>query len=66
MAVYGYSTGTPGAASMAETVADQTMAIETIIDRLMWLRRRLAMNIEAVEPDDIRSEDRLRNTEREA
>jgi len=51
---------------MAETVADQTMAIETIIDRLMWLRRRLAMNIEAVEPDDIRSEDRLRNTEREA
>ena len=71
MSVYGYSVGAPAVGATipttAETVAGQAATLTAIIDRLMWLRRRLAsVTDNAVEPDDIRTEDAIRNTERTA
>jgi len=67
MTVHGYSTGTPGADTTEETVAAQAVAIEAIVDQLMWLRRKLATLLDqTVEPDDIRTDDALKNAEREA
>jgi len=69
--VHGYSIGAPSSGestpTTAETVAAQAVTIKAIIDRLMWLRRRLAaLSDQAVEPEDMRIDDKLKNTEREA
>lgn len=58
---YGYSflpTVTPSA---------DTLAIDALMDQLMWFRRRFASLLDqTAEPDDIEMEDTVRNREREA
>ncbi|MBU2249831.1 MAG: hypothetical protein KKD77_23995 [Gammaproteobacteria bacterium] len=67
MATYGRSGSAPPVDETAAGIATNAATIKSILDRLMWLRRRLAsLTDQTVEPDDIRTEDAIRNTERKA
>lgn len=69
--VYGYSVDPPAPGETTQTVDDtvesHATALKAVLDRLSWLRRRLAsLTDQTAEPDDIEVDDIARNTEREA
>ena len=65
MATYGRSGSAPPVDETAAGIAANAATIQAILDRLTWLRRRLASVVDnVVEPEDIWTEDTIRNTER--
>ena len=67
MATYGKSYSVPTTTTTEEDVAANTSDIKAVADGLKHLRKKVAMHVDNfVEPDDIRTDDALKNLEREA
>ncbi len=65
MGTYGKSYGVPTTPTTEEDVAANTASIKALADGLRHLRRKVASDVDRyVEPDDIRTDDALKNLER--